>query len=280
ERRAVLRGHSQGIRRTQAERQAGLDETGDSPQGAGAGNRYTEYSGSDLEVRDSPARQSGAGDGNRVRRCSERVHKGTIYADLRCGRQGQNRGLARSDRACHPEDRFGRQEALAPEPCSGILIPDSMGFFGLRKTAGCASRFEARELKERLGIGETQVFNRFAKALLGVTVLTVMGIGAVLAQTPAKQVKDQGEYDLFTEVGKTTDAQKRLTLLNTWTQKYPDTAFKEERWKYYAVSYQQLGQGAKMAEAAKEILAINPKEVNALFWLTALTLTLPPTPDS
>ena len=35
-----------------------------------------------------------------------------------------------------------------------------------------------------------------------------------------------------------------------------------------------------MAEAAKEILAINPKEVNALFWLTALTLTLPPTPDT
>jgi len=124
------------------------------------------------------------------------------------------------------------------------------------------------------------VFNRFAKALLGVTVFTVMGIGTVLAQTPAKQVKDQGEYDLFTEVGKTTDAQKRLTLLNTWTQKYPDTAFKEERWKYYAVTYQALGQGAKMAEAAKEILAINPKEVNALFWLTALTLTLPSTPDS
>ena len=131
-----------------------------------------------------------------------------------------------------------------------------------------------------LASGDTHVFNRFAKALLSVTVLTVMGIGTVLAQAPTKQVKDQGEYDLFTEVGKTTDAAKRLSLLNTWTQKYPDTAFKEERWKYYAVTYQQLGQGAKMAEAAKEILAINPKEVNALFWLTALTLTLPPTPDS
>jgi hypothetical protein len=35
-----------------------------------------------------------------------------------------------------------------------------------------------------------------------------------------------------------------------------------------------------MAEAAKEILAINPKEVNALFWLTALTLTLPVSPDT
>ncbi|HTM51127.1 MAG TPA: hypothetical protein VL285_20670, partial [Bryobacteraceae bacterium] len=124
------------------------------------------------------------------------------------------------------------------------------------------------------------MLNRCSKALLGVTVLTVVGACAALAQTPQKQVKDQGEYDLFTEVGKTTDPNKRLALLNTWTQKYPDTAFKEERWKYYAVTYQALGQGAKMAEAAKEILAINPKEVNALFWLTALTLSLPPTPES
>jgi len=60
-----------------------------------------------------------------------------------------------------------------------------------RKTPGCASVFEAQELNE-MGIGETQVFNRFAKALLGVTVLSVMGMGTVLAQTPAKQVKDQG----------------------------------------------------------------------------------------
>ena len=126
--------------------------------------------------------------------------------------------------------------------------------------ATCGSSLNCKTVNDRGG--DTQVFKPFAKALLSVTVLTVMGIGTVLAQAPTKQVKDQGEYDLFTEVGKTTDAAKRLSLLNTWTQKYPDTAFKEERWKYYAVTYQQLGQGAKMAEAAKEILAINPKEVN------------------
>jgi tetratricopeptide (TPR) repeat protein len=132
-----------------------------------------------------------------------------------------------------------------------------------------------------LGCGDTQVLNRFAKALLSVAVLTALG-AAALAQDPpkTKQVKDQGEFDLFTEVGKTTDANKRLSLLNTWKEKYPNTDFKEERAKYFAVTYQQLGQGAKMAEAAKEILAINPKEVNALFWLTALTLTLPATPDT
>src|SRR2546425_2361684 len=100
------------------------------------------------------------------------------------------------------------------------------------------------------GSGDTKVSNGFAKALLSVTVLTVMAVGAALSQSApkAKQVKDQGEYDLFTEVGKTTEPNKRLSLLQTWTQKYPETDFKEERAKYFAVTYQQLGQGAKMAE--------------------------------
>ena len=86
-----------------------------------------------------------------------------------------------------------------------------------------------------------------------------MGIGSVLAQAPTKQVKDQGEYDLFTEVGKTTDATKRLSLLNTWTQKYPDTAFKEERWKYYAVTYQELGQGRRWPRRPKRFWRSTPK---------------------
>src|SRR5262245_55502097 len=107
-----------------------------------------------------------------------------------------------------------------------------------------------------------------------------MGVVAAQAPTAEKKVKDQGEYDLFTEVGKTNDPQKRLSLLNTWKEKYPDTAFKEERLKYYLGTYQQLNQGAKMVETAKEIIVINPKEVNALYWLTLLTQTMPATPDS
>src|SRR5205807_1838359 len=66
----------------------------------------------------------------------------------------------------------------------------------------------------------------------------------------------------------------------TWKEKYPETDFKEERLKYYLATYQQLNQAQKMVETAKEILAINPTEVNALYWLTLLTQTLPPTPDS
>jgi tetratricopeptide (TPR) repeat protein len=125
--------------------------------------------------------------------------------------------------------------------------------------------------------------NLFSKAL-SVTVLTVIGVGTGLAQTPAKEkkVKDQQEYDLYTQASpaKTPDPQKRLAALNAWKDKYADTDFKEERLLIYLTTYQALGQPAKMVETAKEILAINPKEVNALYWLTLLTETQPPTPDS
>src|SRR5262249_40279014 len=105
------------------------------------------------------------------------------------------------------------------------------------------------------GSGENQVLNRFAKLLSSLTIAAAMGVVAAQAPPPEKKVKDQGEYDLFTEVGKTNDPQKRLSLLNTWREKYPDTAFKEERLKYYLGTYQQLNQAAKMVETAKEIIA-------------------------
>jgi hypothetical protein len=127
------------------------------------------------------------------------------------------------------------------------------------------------------GIGETQVSKRFAKALLSVTVLALLGVSTALAE---KKVKDQGEYDLYTNSTKTTDAAKRLAVLNSWKEKYPDTDFKEERLMIYLTTYQQLNQPAKMVETSKEILAINPKQVNALMWLAYFTQTQPPTADS
>jgi hypothetical protein len=47
-------------------------------------------------------------------------------------------------------------------------------------------------------------------------------------------------------------------------------------------TYRALGQAGKMVDTAKEILAIDPKDVNALMWLTAITMTypVPPTADS
>ncbi len=109
-----------------------------------------------------------------------------------------------------------------------------------------------------------------------------MGVSAGLAQAPKKQVKDQAEYELYNNSTKETDPNKRLTFLNSWKEKYPATDFKEERLLIYLTTYQQLNQPAKMVDTAKEIVALNPQNVNALMWLAYFgpTFPQPPTADS
>jgi tetratricopeptide (TPR) repeat protein len=124
------------------------------------------------------------------------------------------------------------------------------------------------------------MFNRIATGLLGVTVLTVMAAATALAQPKEKKVKDQQEYDLYKSSTTTTDAAKRLPFLDQWKEKYPESDFKEERLVIYQTTYQGLGQTAKAVETAKEILAMDPKEVNALYFLTMYGQIQPATPDS
>jgi tetratricopeptide (TPR) repeat protein len=129
------------------------------------------------------------------------------------------------------------------------------------------------------------VFNRFAKALLSATVLIGIGVNAAVAQTPEKKPewKDgQVEYNLFDAANKATDPANKLAALDAWKAKYPESDFKDARLVSYLATYRALNQAGKMVDTAKEILAINPKDVNGLMWLTALTETypLPPTEDS
>ena len=128
------------------------------------------------------------------------------------------------------------------------------------------------------------MFKKIAKALTSVTVVAVLGIGAALAQNPpkVKQAKDEAEVELYKQSSPQTnpDANKRLTALNSWKEKYPETDYKLERAIFYVLTYQALNQGVKMFEAAKEVLALDPKEINALGWVTSLTEFVPPTPDN
>lgn len=130
----------------------------------------------------------------------------------------------------------------------------------------------------------------FLRRLSGITAIALAGVILGSAQTsqpapsgqaaPAaptvkkKTYKDQQEYTLFDSVTKETDANKKLTLLNTWKEKYPDSDFKMDRLRIYLTTYQQLGQPAKMIDTAKEILAIDPKDITALYWITFLTPNL------
>jgi len=130
-----------------------------------------------------------------------------------------------------------------------------------------------------------KLVNRYKTAFLSLTLLSAIGASAALAQSAppkTKQVKDQAEYDLYKSATTTADASKRLPILNTWKEKYPESDFKEERLLVYLTTYQALNQPAKMVETAQEILSLNPKEPHALLALTLLTATYPnpPTPDS
>jgi len=108
-----------------------------------------------------------------------------------------------------------------------------------------------------------------AAAALGVVVMTGTALdaraqAAAGAQNPAppaqpaKQVKDAGEYDIYNDVIKDSNplnAKKLLTDLDTWTQKYPETAFKDERKYYYLQGYAGTGQPAKVLDVAKDLLS-------------------------
>src|SRR5260370_5667646 len=118
------------------------------------------------------------------------------------------------------------------------------------------------------------MFHRASIAFLSVTLL--------VAQTPPKEkkVKDQQEWDLYKNSTTTTDPAKRLTFLDQWKEKYPESDFKEERLVVYQTTYQALGQTPKALETSKQILPIHPKKSNPLYFLTMYGQIQPATPDS
>ena len=112
------------------------------------------------------------------------------------------------------------------------------------------------------------------------------GQGQAQAQPAAggaaqKNWKDRAEYDLYESITKEATPAKRLELLNQWNEKYPATEFKLERQLLYLDTYQKLGQAPKILESAKNIIAIDPQNLTALYWMAYLTSSMNDTsPDS
>ena len=106
-----------------------------------------------------------------------------------------------------------------------------------------------------------------AVAALGLVALTTTAHiaraqAAAAAQAPAgkkaKAVKDTGEYDIYNEVIKDASqpnaAKKFLTDLDTWSQKYPNTDFKDNRTMYYVQAHAANNEAGKALDAAKPLL--------------------------
>jgi len=120
--------------------------------------------------------------------------------------------------------------------------------------------------------------HKYMKTIIGTAAVAALGLvgltttahyasaqaaAAPAAQAPAgkkaKQVKDTGEYDIFNEVVKDSTAnppnpKKFLADLDSWSQKYPSTDFKDRRVMYYIQAYTSDNQAAKAVDAAKPLI--------------------------
>src|ERR1051326_1553812 len=80
---------------------------------------------------------------------------------------------------------------------------------------------------------------------------------------PEKKVKDQGEFDIYNQVLKDQDPQKQIQDLDTWTQKYPDSEYKNDDRPYlYLQAYNKAKQPAKVLEIGQQLMS---KDLNTLF---------------
>jgi tetratricopeptide (TPR) repeat protein len=91
---------------------------------------------------------------------------------------------------------------------------------------------------------------------------------------PAGTWKDRAEYDVVQAALKETDPKKKLELLNQWKEKYPNTDFKEMRLEAYLDAYQGLKDPAQLLASAKELLALNPKNLKGLYWVNLLAVSM------
>jgi hypothetical protein len=104
------------------------------------------------------------------------------------------------------------------------------------------------------------VLKRVFRGSVGLVLVAAIG----LAQAPQKKVKDQAEFDLYSSIQKETDANKKLVLLDQWTEKYADTDFKQERNLFYAQTYAGLAAQGQLPAATPEQLAAADKASHML----------------
>jgi tetratricopeptide (TPR) repeat protein len=106
---------------------------------------------------------------------------------------------------------------------------------------------------------------------------------AATGQT-TKNWKDRAEYDLYVKISQTTDPKQRLELLNTWTDKYPQTDYSQERQQYYMVTLSQLAPNdpnarKQLVDKAEDVLKTDPNNFTAAYYITTFGPQIPGTPS-
>jgi tetratricopeptide (TPR) repeat protein len=113
--------------------------------------------------------------------------------------------------------------------------------------------------------------------------LGVLGLGPVrmlgqstapAAQAPQKNWKDRAEYDLYDGITKDTNPKTRLDKLQQWEKQYPQTEWLTERRTLLVTTYAALNQPKETTDAAKALLATDPKNFTALYYVMYFTQVL------
>ncbi|HVA00341.1 MAG TPA: hypothetical protein VMV34_01675 [Terriglobia bacterium] len=82
------------------------------------------------------------------------------------------------------------------------------------------------------------------------------------------QWKSRAEYDAFEAFVKETDPSKRLSLIQAFLQKYPDSDFKANTYVAEMQTYVQLNQSEKAIQAAKNAVKADADNLDALSYLS------------
>jgi hypothetical protein len=81
---------------------------------------------------------------------------------------------------------------------------------------------------------------------------------------------DRKEYDLVLTIRSESSPEKRLALLDTWNKSYPQSGLARARQELYLSTYESMGDRQNMFGVAKQMLAAQPNNPVALYWLTVL----------
>ena len=127
-----------------------------------------------------------------------------------------------------------------------------------------------------MNLREAKLRQKYFKMVAAVTFVAMLGVQAAFGQAAQKTWKD-GEYDLYKPVEADTNAATRLPKLDAWKAKFPVSDFETERQANYLATYQALKKGPEIYATAKEILAKDPENLQALIAITFnINLFTPP----
>src|SRR3982074_2367700 len=135
---------------------------------------------------------------------------------------------------------------------------------------------------EKIRLGRRVVLFQ-SKILLAVSLTGMLCVPTVRmmaqAQAPAspapqKNWKDRAEFDLYDAITKDTNAKTRLEKLQQWQTQYPTTDYNTERKTLLVTTYAALNLPKETTEAAKQLLADDPKSFTALYYIMLFTQPL------